>query len=400
MKKTSIIILLITIVALLFPLNMKANSFETFGEELDYLEELRAEKRKQESDKALTEAEYERTTNEIYQTRKDIERLNDEIRQAEEDIKQLDKDIETKKNQTDSVLRFLQLSNGEKAYLEYIFKAKSFTDFIHRISIVEQISKDNKEKIQDMNDLIAKNNKLKKDNADNIISQQKKQKELNSKLNSLGNKISDLDGEGADLNEQINAQVEWVNQLKEMGCTKRSDKLATCMGMPTATGFVRPLGYGRVTSEYYWRKSPITGKQEIHSGIDIGGNKEGTEVYPVAAGVVGAKIYRSSCGGNMLYIYHVVNGKKYTSVYMHLLNFNEKFKVGDVVRLTDVVGYVGGGSTRVSQGGYDRCSTAAHLHLTLATGHTTAHRATMFNPRDMIGFPPVGSRIYWNSRSW
>ena len=160
----------------------------------------------------------------------------------------------------------------------------------------------------------------------------------------------------------------------------------------------RPTVKGVVTSEYYWRVSPITGKLETHSGIDLGNSSpaEGTEIYPVAAGRIAAKIYKSSCGGNMLYIYHNINGKEYTSVYMHLLNFNENYKVGDIVRVTDLIAHMGGYSTAKKNGGYDTCTTGAHLHLTLATGHTLNHRATMFNPRDVLYFP----NGFWYSRSW
>jgi len=394
MKIRRLIVLILTLSLIFYPLSMDASNLETFGDELDLLEELKEQKRKQDNEVAITQAEYDKTTKEIYNLTVEIEKLNKEIIQADEDIKKNQEEIEAKKEQTDTVLRFLQLSSGEKAYLEYIFKAKSFTEFIHRISIVEQISKDNKEQIAIMNNLIKQNNELKKRNEENIKTSEDKKVTLNSKLKSLGSKIRDLDSEGATIEEEITAQERWIQELRDKGCNNRNDKIATCLGIPSSTGFVRPLNTGVVTSEYYWRISPMTGKLETHSGIDLG-VKEGTEVYPVAAGVVGAIIPRSSCGGNMLYVYHNVNGRNYTSVYMHLLRFGD-VEVGDIVRLNDVIGYVGGSSTASYNGGYDQCTFGAHLHLTLATGHTTSHRSTMFNPRDMIYFPDG----YWYSRTW
>ena len=59
------------------------------------------------------------------------------------------------------MFRFYQITDGENSYLEYIFGAKTFTDFIYRISIVEQISKYNNELIDEMNQLIEENKQLK-----------------------------------------------------------------------------------------------------------------------------------------------------------------------------------------------------------------------------------------------
>ena len=69
----------------------------------------------------------------------------------------------------------------------------------------------------------------------------------------------------------------------------------------------------------------------------------------------------------MLYIWATVNGKQYTYVYMHLLSIN--VKVGDKVTINTPVAKSGGGaSTAYRYGGYDRCTTGAHLHYGLASG--------------------------------
>lgn len=398
MKRNKLILLFLFLI-LTFPNILNASRL-TLQDEYDYLEELKENKRQKDEEQKMSEEEYRKLNQEVYQIGVDIERLNKEIIEAEEEIKKSEKEIELKKEEIDNILVFLQLSNGEKAYLEYIFEAKSFTDFIHRISIVEQISKYNKELIGTLNDLIIQNNNLKKKNAENIKTQETKKAELKIKMVEVDKQIDELKDAGATIEQQIKAQEDWIAQVKSSGCTL-NDRISVCMNtIPTATGFLRPLIKGVVTSEYYWRISPITGRLETHSGIDLGNSSpaEGTDVYPVAPGRVYAKIYRSSCGGNMLYLVHYVNGKEYTSVYMHLLDFNESFGVGDIVTTNDVVAHMGGYSTSTSHGGYDGCTTGAHLHLTLATGHTTNHRATMFNPRDMIYFPNMWQ--FWYSRSW
>jgi murein DD-endopeptidase MepM/ murein hydrolase activator NlpD len=52
---------------------------------------------------------------------------------------------------------------------------------------------------------------------------------------------------------------------------------------------------------------------------------------------------------------------------MHLKSF--AVKVGDKVSVNTVVAYSGGGKSTASKyGGYDRCTTGAHLHYGLASG--------------------------------
>lgn len=390
------IFLMLTLICLII-MPIKANAGEkdriTYGDLLDEKDAILKEKKDQEEQIAISQSEYDKIAREIIEIENYIAKLSSEIQEANKEINKLEKEIEEKKEETDNILVFLQLSNGEKSYLEYIFKAKSFTDLIHRVSVVEQMSKYNKEQIKEMNTMITKNNNLKKENEERIKKQEDKKVESNKKIKQLDSKIKTLEGEVPGIEDRLKEIEGEITRAQEGGCKKRSDRLSACSPMLTATGFLRPLESGRITSEYSWRIHPITGLLDSHSGIDIGGVSEGTPVYPVANGQVLYKVYRSSCGGNMIYIKHNVNGKQYTSVYMHLLSFGE-YQPGDNVRYDDVIGYVGGGSTA----SYDKCTSGAHLHLTLATGHTINHRATMFNPREVIEFPT--GRTYFYKRYW
>lgn len=390
-KKTIIIFTIICI--LIMPLKPKASAQtlrELYAEKAEIQQ--RIDEKKHEIQ--ITEEEYKQKEQEIYDIEQEIEKLSEEIQEANKEIIELEKKIEEKKIETDNILVFLQLSNGEKSYLEYVFKAKSFTDFIHRVSVVEQLSKYNKEQINEMNELIKQNNELKKKNEETIKKQEAKKVEVRQKLKELGSKITELNKEALKPEDELKQKEMEIEAAEKAGC-KMDDNLITCQGMITSTGFLRPLPYGRITSNYGYRIHPVTGKpQSTHTGIDIGGNAEGTPVYPVANGVVLYKMYRSSCGGNRLYIKHIVNGKEYTSLYMHLLSFAD-IQVGDVVRYDQVVGYVGGGPSTQT---YDSCTTGAHLHLTMCHGWTTNHMAYMFNPREVIEFPAL--RGTFNGRAW
>ena len=160
--------------------------------------------------------------------------------------------------------------------------------------------------------------------------------------------------------------------------------------MVNASGWSFPLAKGCVTSEYTGSNERNDWKGGTHYGIDLGCAVEGTKVYAAATGVVSSVVSRYYCGGNILYVQHVVNGKKYTTAYMHLLKFASGIKVGSVVTPNTVIGYVGGYSTSSDRGGYDDCTSGAHLHFGMAEGHhPPGFNSYAFNPREIFAFPKL-----------
>lgn len=385
MKKINV--LLITSLLLLLPIKMRAT---TLGDLYDELDELKAEKAAQDNEKEMSEEEYKQTSTDIMNTELSIENLNKRINEATEKIKQLEIEIEEKDEETKQILVFLQLTSGEKSYLEYIFKAKTFTDFIHRISVVEQLSKYNSELIDEMNNLITKNNELKVQLKEDIKTEEIEKEKLKEKLKELGTRIEELDEDVISIEAQISTQESLIAFYEDMGCTEREDNLATCGDtVPTSTGFLRPFNKGVVTSWFGYRTDPFSGSLSYHSGLDISDSSpaEGKDIYPVAPGIV-STIQHWGCGGNVIFIYHNVNGVNYTSVYMHLLDTADT-EVGDVVTTNQIIGHMGGYSTSTSHGGSDYCTTGAHLHLSICSGHVTAgaYRSSLVDPTDLIYFP-------------
>ena len=87
--------------------------------------------------------------NETVTLTEEIETLNGEIKEKEEEIKE--------------IVNYYQISNSESAYLEYIFNATSFTDFIYRLAISEQLSSYNDKLVDEYNNKIKENEQKKKD---------------------------------------------------------------------------------------------------------------------------------------------------------------------------------------------------------------------------------------------
>ena len=375
-KKILIFILLVSIM-------IPCISFEakTMGDLRNELKELERKEAENIAKGERTEAEIASSKTSIQKAQKSIQKGREQIEEATQEIADLQIEIATKEEQTKELVRFLQVANGENSYLEYIFGATSMTDLINRMAIVEQLSRYNEELVTDMNDLIKKDEKLKKDLA-------KKEKELNKQINSLESLIDDLGDElvklgqsGVKLSDDIKQKKKAIKYYEDMGC-KDSQELSVCVKMPYDTSFVRPIAIGIISSEYGYRS--YNGGQ-IHYGTDIATGKEGYNVYPTAAGIVSMVIKKSSCGGNMVFVNHTINGVEYSSVYMHLQSI--KVKLGDVVYKETVIGKSGGGSSTFA---WERCSTGAHLHFGLSKGHYVNYSkwvANSFNSRKKVYFP-------------
>lgn len=117
---------------------------------------------------------------------------------------------------------------------------------------------------------------------------------------------------------------------------------------PVEGELAQPLSWYNVTSEYGWRKHPLTGQNDFHTGIDLA-NAEGAPISPVREGIV-LKTGCSVSYGNYLQVMHADG---LVSVYCHLQYIF--VRAGEWVQPGQILGTVG--STGVSTG--------PHLHLEL-----------------------------------
>lgn len=403
MKKVVKYLLVFMFSFLLIAPNTFAMTIKEYRKELADLE-------KQKSDSIKNAAEIERNINktneEIRVITHDIERAVKEQNDLESQVKDLEKEIANKEQEIKDLVSFYQVSDSQNFYLKYLFGSESFTDFIYRFSVIEQLTSRNDELVKEMNDLIVKNkNKIKE-----LDAKKAELKELNEtahkKLIQYADRQTKYNNATMDYDTQIKQVKEKIDKYKKAGCGE-TQNLSTCMNtIPFDFGFIRPLKTGFVSDEYGMRKSPISGVWKNHNGIDLAAG-EGSPIYAPAAGKVVDIMRRQSCGGNILVLNHVVNGKAYTTRYLHMLSID--VKDGDIVEKGEKIGTVGGGRTSTAWGGYDRCTTGAHLHFEMATGHYYGEDSRytryagwytylnhLFNPREMLYFPAYGVRWYGN----
>ena len=348
---------------LVFMPKVNASSANTIAELRKEIEALKAKKQAQGNKKAQTQSEINTTTNKLNNTKNEITEGRNQIETARLEIKKLDKEIEDGTENIKSLMNSYQINGADNAYMDYIFKAESYADFVYRYTVIKQVIDYNKELIDGWNEKIIQNEQLQVDLANKEVELNKKVSEYETNIDKLGDKLAAYSDIVMDIQDEIDSTQELLNYYKELGCGENQN-IYECISVKGDTMFRKPLVKGTITSYYGYRINPLTGKgTKFHSGTDIGGNKEGTNVYATANGTVGKIIRKASCGGNQVYVWHTIGGKKYTSLYMHLLNIN--VSIGDKVDSNTVVGTVGGGKGTWA---WETCSTGAHLHFSVATG--------------------------------
>lgn len=402
MKKNinKIIILLISIifVTYTFITPNAASKAKTIKELRSELQVLKNTKKTNENKKNKTQSEINSSNQSITNARNEITENQNKIEQSKKDIEALNIEIEETKESIKNTISAYQITEGQNVYLEYIFEAKSYEDLVYRYAIVEQILDYNNEQIDKFNNLIKENEQLQIDLAEREIELNKKIDSLSDKISELGNQLEEITEHTMDIQDEIDSTQELINYYVKLGCDENQD-LNQCVSIKGDTSFTKPLTRGTITSYFGYRINPLTGTgTKFHSGVDIGGNAEGTNVYASANGMVGKIIRKASCGGNQVYVYHTINGVRYTSSYWHLLSIN--VKIGDKVDVNTVVGTVGGGSKTRS---WDSCSTGPHLHYMIAKGwygetYTTYSKflANTLDPKEILKLPNKGT--YWNRR--
>lgn len=308
-----------------------------------------------------------------------IDTLNDEINDINTIIKEKEENINKLNEEVNNFLVFNQISNGENIYLEYIFSSEDYTDMIYRYMIVERLTNYNNNLIEKLNKEIKELN-TKKETLNTKITklnnQREKYKELEVMLKSIGSYSKD--SITSTIDEDINRIKKEITSYQNLGCTRYMN-LDICLNIKKGSNMYYPLNKGCVSKDY---------DISSHKGIDLACNKEGTEVYAASSGVVSSITYKSSCGGNVIYIYHNINGKEYTTIYGHLLEI--KVSVGEIVDENTIIGLVGGESTATINGGYDSCTDGAHLHYAVVEGyHINDFSIYTLNPRNINTYPEV-----------
>ncbi len=348
MKKKVISLFVIAILFASFPMSVLAEEV-TYGDYLDELAEAQEELRKNQALIDDKENQVDTNNSTIQSLKNSMQKMSEESVELQEEIVESNKEIEEKQEETKSLLAYLQMSQGENLYMEYVFGGDTITDFIYRYSVVEQITAYNDNAIKELNDLITKNENRKTELKNKQEEYEKKVASLNEEIKKLNVSIAEIEGLSPSLEEQVRDKKLLVDYYKKQGCTSRNQVIGRdCAVTSSNAVFLRPIKTGYVTSfiGYRWGS--------LHRGIDIGSSTgKNTALYSIGNGTI-TNIYHDNNGALCLVIqYRTTNGTYYSALYAHLSRYASNIYVGMQVNSNTIVGYMG-------DTGY---AFGVHLHL-------------------------------------
>lgn len=373
MKFIKYICLVLILLCFIPFINVEAKTLSEFRSELDSLKKKYEEN---ETTKKKTEAEIAQTKSEINSLMGQIDELNSQIDELNADIEKRNEEIAKMNEEIKSIVHYYQVSSVQNMYYEYVFNAESYTDFIYRFAVTEQLSQYREKTINEYNKLIEENKQKVSEIASKKTELSKLEEQAKAKYDSLNGQLTGITTAGVSIKDEIAEMEKNIDTYQNKYKCSETEEISACVyrynhpqvtksntssgktyniTVASASGFYLPISY--------WTKTyPFLHHDK---GFDLT-TPEGQEVHPVADGTVSAIWHHYSCGGNMVWIVHSVNGQKYTSAYYHLKSYN--VKVGDSVSHNDVIGLSGGIARGNSYNTYDSCTTGPHLHLQLATG--------------------------------
>ena len=276
--------------------------------------------------------------------------------------------------------------NGQISYLDVLFGAKDFGDFLTRMDLLKRVMIRDSELVSDV---LAYQTEIKEVGkqleADKRIQEElatKAQSAMEIKLEKVAKQQALIDlmendkevydrqydemmASSAEVTRLINEKQEEMRRAAEEARRQaemeaRAAKSGNVEFIPEddggyimqsyGGGMIWPIS-GPITSEFGWRTHPIFGSARFHSGLDIGGDY-GMPIYAAASGVVIESGWIGGYGNTVM----IEHGNGIVTLYGH--NESLAVGVGQSVNQGDVIAYCG------STGN----STGPHCHFEVRLG--------------------------------
>ncbi|MFZ4450992.1 murein hydrolase activator EnvC family protein [Salibacterium aidingense] len=417
MRKRFLQTLLIFITASGLAYGTSVDTAEADGEELrDKINELQDKRESTEADSEETKEEIEALEEEIQEINDEIRSLdekmtetNENIREKEEDIEETEERIDKLEDRIDELQKRIEerdellkdrvnamyKNGGSVDYLEVLMGAKSFGDFLDRVSALNTIADQDKEileaHIKDQNELEEAKKEVEEErdsleaalaDLEDLKADQEEQREekrnilgdLEDEEHGLEETLVSLQDDEELLKEQEEAAKKELEAYEQRQAEKRAaqesqNNSAGTMEADTPSdsgGSLMKPATGSYTSEFGARWG------RTHFGIDIGsGGRSSVPIVAAASGTVVKAGYMNGYG-NTVMISHQVDGQQITTLYAHMSSTN--VSSGQSVSRGDKIGMMG--NTGASQG--------KHLHFEVHEGPWNGSKSNAVNPRNYL----------------
>ena len=261
--------LLLLVMTSLIPYSVNAKTIKDFENEVNNFTKSLEEK---EAKIAKNDQEVAEIKKNIASYEKQISDLETSMKSLEEEIDKSNDEIEKKTEESKQLFQYLQVSNGNNAYLEYVFGAESITEMVYRLSVVEQLTEYNQKVMNELDELIKTNRAKTKE----LAAKKEEFKSIKAKLESEKERINadtqSIRESMPSVQEQLKAAKANLAYYKKLGCGTNEDIYA-CQYRhdraqggsnngsggsipipPSVSGFFRPMTSGYVTKKYYKSK--------------------------------------------------------------------------------------------------------------------------------------------------
>lgn len=262
---------------------------------------------------------------------------------------------------------------GEITYWQVIFESRSFTDFLDRMNMVDEIASADTRRLLDLQIASAnveENQRILNEEMADLQETRQMLTDSEEMLNVKRTESDDILRELIAKQEEFQVvldqsealQNELMNEIaqkqKELQAAQYKEELVQMalkgQNPPSSAHWMEPVSDYTITSAFGYRKAPTAGASTYHQGIDMA-CPAGTPIYATRSGTVTRASYQAGGAGYYVSINH---GDGFASIYMHMTRF--VVSSGQSVSQGQLIGYVG--STGVSTG--------PHLHFGISYGGT------------------------------
>ncbi len=262
-------------------------------------------------------------------------------------------------------MKFLQ-QKGSTGYFEILLESESFSDLFLRMQYVNDIMSYDKEilnELQEIQDTIqAKTDEIAENHAEQqavVDIQKEKMDEMEAVVNQKKALMASYESDLKKYEQLVKA-----NEANDAAILRQMNASASKTTVYTGNGkFTWPVpSSSRISSEYGYRTSPISGKREFHNGLDIPASY-GAAIVATEAGTVTYSGWMNGYGYTII----IDHGSGITSLYGH--NSSLVAKKGQKVSK----------GQQIAKCGSTGWSTGNHCHFTISKGGSAV------NPHNYVG---------------
>jgi len=264
--------------------------------------------------------------------------------------------------------------NGQISYLDVLFGAKDFGDFLTRMDLLKRVMIRDSELVADVlkyqQEIQERGKQLEADRRVQTDIAAAAEEAMQVKLEKVAKQqalIDLMEGDKDVYDQQYDEMMASSAEVGRLIAQKEEERRRKAEAAERAAraGNVANGGYvvpsfgggmslpvaGEITSEFGWRTHPIFGSARFHSGIDIGADY-GVPIHAAASGVVIEAGWIGGYGNTVM----IEHGSGIVTLYGH--NESLAVSVGQSVNQGDVIAYCG------STGN----STGPHCHFEVRVG--------------------------------